>query len=206
MIFALLICALILFLNSCGKLWNVETDCRDFDFQGEEYWFPESVGDNVVFIDSENNKMAFKVTKKESSHVTQYYTDTGCGCRDYSNMILISGSDTIYLKRLSAYIYDNAAETIEDIVFMFNNEHSIFFETELVGFENMTIDTVQIDSCRVYEEDYDEGRRINKVIFAKGIGIVRYIMQDGTVWTNSDLIIKEENNLDSFDYEEYVCE
>ena len=198
--------SLTLILAGCGKLINVEEDCRDFSFQGEEYWFPENIDSNVIFKDSDNNEKVFKVIKKKSTHVSKYFTDTGCGCNDYSNMILTSDTDTIYLKRLSKYIYDNEAETIEDIVFMFNRDHSIFFETALIGFENITINNIQVNNCRVYERDYSQGRRINKVIFAKGIGIVRYIMQDGKFWTNSSLVITEENKLDSFNYTENICE
>jgi len=202
----LVVCFLMIINISCGKLFYVETECREFSYHGEEYWFPQSVGENVIFVDASENEKIFTVVKKVSSHVTMYYTDSGCGCEDYSNMILTSGNDTIYLKRLSRYIYDQDAENAEDIVFLFNNEHSIFFETELLGIQDLTIDTIQINNCRVYEEDYDEGRRINKVYFAKGIGIVRYIMQDGTIWTNKDLTDHGENQLSSFDYSENVCE
>ena len=202
----IIVCIIFLFIESCGRWFWIEQDCREFYFHGEEFWFPETKDAKVVFMNTSGQEKTFTVIKKKSSHVSKYITDTGCGCKDYSNMILIDNNDTIYLMRLSTYVYDNDAETFEDIVFMFNRDHSIFFETEFSGFESFKIDSITYDSVRVYKQDYDEGRRINEIYFVKGIGILRFIMQSGEVWTNRNISIRDINNLDSFDYEEKVCE
>lgn len=203
----IIILATLIVNTSCGVLLWVDNPCREFALDGEEYWFPQSLGDTVTFVNNESEKMEFVITGKVSSHVTKYITDTGCSCRDYSNMEMVCGLDTIYLQRLSKYIYDDAAVTALHVVFMFDNlEHSIFFNEDMKEDEDLQIDSVQIRDCRVYEQNYKEGRRINKVFLAKGMGIMRYIMQDGTIWTNEDLTKHEENQLNSFDYEEFECD
>lgn len=199
---------IVLALNtSCGMLLWVDNPCREFILDGEEYWFPQSLDQTVTFINNNNDTMDFKITSKVSSHVTKYITDTGCSCRDYSNMMLVSGLDTIYLQRLSRYIYSDSAATDLHVVFMFaNREHSIFFDEDMKTDENLEVDTIKVNNCRVYEQNYTEGRRINKVYMSKGRGIIRYIMQDGVVWTNKDLTKYDENQLNSFDYEEFECD
>ena len=195
-----------LFLTSCGKLFWIEIECRDFELTVEKYWFPESVNQSVIFVNSSGEEKEFIVTEKISSHVTNYFSDTGCGCRDYSNMTLVSESDSIYLQRVSTYVYDNEAETIEDLVFKFNLEHSIFFETNFIEYRSIEIEDIVFDSVKVYSQTYNEGERINQLFLKKGIGILQYVTHYDEVWINKDLSIKEENNISSIDYNDYVCE
>ncbi len=201
-----IILTITILFNSCDNKDNNLIYCKDFKFQGEEYWFAEKVDELVLFEDPYAYEKAFKVTLKECKHITKYTSSNNCNCQDFSNMILANDSDTIHLKRKSQYINNEELETLSEIVFTFNNQQTIFSENDFVGFENISINLVQLDSCKVYQLNYNEEQSVRKVYLAKGIGIVRYIMQDGSMWTNNDLEFEGNNNLNSFDYNESICE
>lgn len=193
-------------LSSCGIIIFTENDCRDVEYQGEQFWYPESVGQSIVYIDSAGNERAFEIIKKNIEHVTRYYSDTGCSCETKSEMVLKSGNDTILFYRRSTYIRDDPMKTINDNVFMFDGDHSIFYEKNAERYEDLSIGEQEIKNCVVFEQSYDSGDRVNKFYYAEGYGIVRYIMQDGQTWTKEDLIDYRKNELNSFNVNEYVCE
>ena len=96
----------LLVFSSCGVIVFRDVICRDFKLTNQNYWFPVKTGDSVVFVNSLNKSMEFRVIEKKIEHTTRYFSDTGCSCNDWSGMMLVNATDTIWVNITNDYIFD----------------------------------------------------------------------------------------------------
>jgi hypothetical protein len=193
---------------SCKKLFNREVKCRDFQIKGEHYWFPLNVGDSVVFVNvSANIRKKFLVQDKRIAHTTKYKSDTGCGCFDYSGMLLTSGSDSLWFKNELKYIENKEGNYYEDIFFVINGSKSGFYETQRTILANYTVNGVNFSDVEFFScANCQIALDVKKIYRVKNLGIISYELVNGEVWTNENLTKTGQTSKDSFTYLEETCE
>ena len=194
------------FLSTCEKIIFKEIDCRAFGLTEEYYWNPVNNGDSVVFINSSNERNRFIVVDKRILHRTKYTSDTGCGCLDESNMLMTNNSDSIWFRNELRYVEDQIGNRYEDVVFVLDNKQSIFYETHMTTGETYSIDSLTFTNVKRFEYNYTDNLRVKTVYFVKNIGIIRFEMVNGEIWTNENLTDYETTTIESFTYSENTCE
>ena len=193
-------------LPTCKKVIFREIDCRTFELTEEYYWNPVNDGDSIVFVNSSNERNKFIVVDKRISHRTRYTSDTGCGCYDASSMLMTNDSDSIWFKNVLRYVEDQAGNRYEDVVFVLNNKQSIFYETHMTISETYSIDSLTFTNVKKFEYNYTGNSKVKTVYLVKDLGIIRYELVDGEIWTNENLIDYETTTIDTFTYSENICE
>ena len=194
-------------LNSCGALFFIETDCREFEFNVENYWFTDSIGTEITYTDSLDNEKSFIVKDRQVFHTSKYYTDTGCGCSDVSLLQLRNENDTISLWKDSFYQYDNDADLSQYIHISFGDTLVSFSHSDIIDEKSIVIDSTQIENCIIFQKKLDDVSNNLEIVLSENQGIIKMIDYRGNIWT-----IKNLNNspnsltLDDFEYFEEVCE
>ena len=206
-VFVGLIITSILFV-SCNSFIFRDITCREFQIKGENYWFPLHVEDSVVFINSATNvRKKYMVVDKHIFHRTRYVSDTGCGCLDYSGMLLTSGMDSLWFYNELRYIEDNEGSYYEDIVFVINGKQSGFCETSKTKLDTYTLNSIKFSDVEFFEcEDCEVDLSVKKLYRVRNIGIVLFELVNGEVWINENLTKTGLTTIDSFDYSENTCE
>lgn len=202
----IIFCISSILLITCGKVVWREIECREFSLKGEHYWFPLNIGDSVSFTNSSNLQKTFIVKDKYISHRTKYISDTGCGCYDLTEMLLISGNDSIWFNNHLVYIEDREGTYREDMFFVIDGVQSGFYETHRTIIDSYEIDSISFNNVERFDYDYSESENIVSVYRVKNLGIIRFIKKNGEVWTNDNLTEFKENTIDSFNYSENTCE
>lgn len=199
------ITVLSILLTSCSKYKDIT--CKAFSLTQESYWFPNLVGDSIIFINNLNVKKKYIITSKEISHTTSYTDNSGCSCLDISGMILVCNTDSIWFNCGNDY-YDKDAtkKTIELVAFVFSNILSEFNDINKTTDESLTIDTITFNNVKKFELNLTNNLNVKTVYMIKDLGIIRFIMADGEVWTNTNLTNYNPTNQSSFKYVESNCE
>jgi len=194
------------FLSTCKKIIFREIECREFTLTEEYYWNPVNNGDSVVFINSLNERNEFVVVDKSISHRTKYTSDTGCGCLDESSVLMTNNSDSIWFRNELRYVEDQTGNRYEDVVFVLDDKQSIFYETHMTTIETYSIDSLTFTNVKRFEYEYTDNLKVKTVYIVKNLGIIRFEMVSGEIWTNENLIDYETTTFESFTYSENTCE
>jgi hypothetical protein len=196
----------IITLNSCGILMNREITCREYSFKNEYFWFPHKKGDTLSFVNQFGEKKHFQVVDKRIYHQDKYISDTGCGCNDFTQMLITNYIDSIWFTHRVKYIYDHEPNHYEDIGLNFENSKNFFNETCLDTTINLKINEKIIPEVEVYSNEYKNRPENIKLLYrAKNIGIIQYITNDGEVWTLSNLNSHKSIDINNFRYETTYC-
>ncbi len=194
-------------LSSCGTLVFRDVTCRDFKLTNQNYWFPVNVGDSVVFINSHNKRMVLNVVEKKIEHTTRYYSDTGCSCNDWSGMMLINSTDTIWVNATNDYVFDNKDERSEEMMLNINHVKSGFYGTQSTLLPTYSIGDNQFKDIKQFTGTNTDSTHVKTVYMAKNAGIIRFEMVNGETWTNKSLAQDSIPNLiKTFEYVEGPCE
>jgi len=193
-------------LTNCNKILFREISCKSFKLNEEYYWFPQKIGDSVVFSNSINVKKKFIVKEKSINHRTSYITDNGCGCLDISIMLLTSKTDSIWFKNQVKYLEKQEGNEYEDLVFTLEGTQSVFFETHKTILANYTIDNISFSNVEKFEYNYQNSSKVKTVYCIKNLGIIRFEMVNGEVWTNQNLTNYITTSYDSFTHSENKCD
>lgn len=206
-IFRLAFFLMILFIfTSCGVLVFRDVICRDFTLTNQNYWFPVKQGDTVVFVNSHNISKVLKVVEKKIEHTTRYYSDTGCSCNDWSGMLLVNPSDTIWVNASNDYVFDNKDERSENMLLSINHIRSGFHGTQLTLLPTYSIGSNQFTNVKLFSGTYTDSTHVKTVYVAKNAGIIRFEMVNGEIWTNKSLAQDSIPNLiNTFEYLEGAC-
>ena len=197
---------IITFFNSCGILMNQEITCRKFSFSNEHYWFPQKIGDTLSYTNQYGDKKLFQVVDKRIYHRDKYISDTGCGCLDYSQMLITNYVDSIWFAKKTKYIYDNDANHYEEIGMYFENSKNFFNQTSLDTTMTLVINGTTFHDVQVYSNDIDNKPRNIKVMYrAKNIGIIQYVTHDGEIWTLSNFRHPKLIDINNFRYKTTYC-
>lgn len=193
---------------SCKKIVFREVECRDFQIRGEHYWFPLHDEDSVVFINSSTNaRKKYTVVDKRISHRTKYTSDTGCGCLDYSGMLLTSGTDSLWFSNELRYVEDKEGNYYEDIVFVINGKKSGFYETSRTHLDTYTLNSISFSDVEFFEcKECEVDLSVKKLYRVKNIGIISFELFNGEVWINENLTKTGITTMDSFEYTENTCD
>ena len=206
-IIAVVILALtVALLASCKKLIFKEVDCRSFALTEEHYWNPVNSGDSVVFVNSSNERNKFIVVDKRISHRTEYTSDSGCGCLDESSMLMTNESDSIWFRNQLRYVEDQTGNRYEDVVFVLNEIQSVFYETHMTESESHSFDSMTFSNVKKFEYDYTDNAKVKTVYLAKHLGIIRFEMVNGEIWTNENLTEPGTTTISTFTYTEDTCD
>lgn len=199
---------LVAMFYSCGKIIFREVKCRDFQIKGENYWFPLVLGDSVVFANKAMSlRKKYIIVDKKIFHRTQYTSDTGCGCLDQSQMLLTSGSDSLWFVNEERYVEQNEGKYYEDIVFVVNKIKSRFNETSKTKLSNFTLNSVSFSDVEFFEcKDCKAELSLKKLYRVNNIGIIYYELVNGEVWINENLLKTGNIAKDSFVYSENTCQ
>jgi len=200
--------ATVLFIfSSCGVIVFRDVTCRDFKVTDQKYWFPAKTGDSVVYANSLHQSMGFKVIEKKIEHTTRYYSDTGCSCNDWSGMMLVNSTDTIWVNSTNDYIFDDKDARSEEIMLNINHVRSGFDGTQSTLLPTYTIGGNQFADVKQFSGTYTDSTHVKKVYMAKNAGIIRFEMVNGKSWTNKSLAQDSiPDILKTFEYTEGACE
>lgn len=202
-----LACLVILLMAvGCGEVVFRKVDCQAFSLTEEHYWFPETAGDSVVFVNSTNERKKFIVADKSIYHRPEYTSDTGCGCLEVSGMLLTSGTDSVWFKKEIRYVTDQQKDSTEDVVFVFDDVQSVFYETHRVLLDTYSIGSHSFSDVKKFEYTYTDEAKVKQVYLVKNLGIIRFEMVGGEVWTNANLTTYKTASQDTFTYSEVACE
>jgi hypothetical protein len=193
-------------LSFCKKVIFRDIDCRTFTLTEEYYWNPIDNGDSVVFINSLNERNKFIVIDKRISHRTKYTSDTGCGCLDESSLLMTNNSDSIWFKNELRYVEDQTGNRYEDIVFILNAKQSVFYETHLTKGVTYSIDSLTFTNVKKFEYNYTDNSNVKSVYMVKNLGIIRFELVNGEMWTNENLTEYKTTTIETFTYSENTCD
>jgi hypothetical protein len=195
-----------IYLTACGVLMFREVECREFTITEEEYWHSGKIGDSITFYDQSNNKLTYRIERKEISHRPKYLSDTGCGCFDVSDLIITNDHDSIWFQNIVQYVENDDAEIFQNLYFAFNNKQSYFNETVITLLSSVEIKGSVFTNVKMFEFEYKDEFQIKSAYLVKGLGLVQFTMANGNIWTNENLTTYNENEFDSFSYRETQCE
>ncbi|MCB9426311.1 MAG: hypothetical protein H6584_04705 [Flavobacteriales bacterium] len=201
----------ILFLSSlafisCDLLPYKDVNCRPFVLKGEMQWFPEQTGETVRFTNTSNQTKDFTVVDKFIAHRTSYVSDTGCGCRDLSGMLLTtSDKGSIWFNDRNNYIYDKPDKIQENVFIVINDVQSGFYEIHKTKLDQHTINDVIINDVERFDFAYTDDTKVKRLYRAKSIGVIQFELVNGEVWTNEKLVPTKTQELSSFKYSEDTC-
>jgi hypothetical protein len=195
---------MVMFSGCKGFIFR-DVKCRDFALKGEHYWFPLYVGDSVTFLSTSDTKKTFMVVDKYISHRTRYVSDTGCGCSDLTGMLLVSNEDSIWFNNRLKYIEQQEGNYYEDVFLKIDNVTSGFYETHKTVLNSYSIDTLSFSDVERFDYDVTGEMKVKTVFRAKDLGIIKFVMGNDIEWTNENLTVMKETNLDSFNYSENTC-
>jgi len=197
----------LLVFSSCGVIVFRDVICRDFKLTNQNYWFPVKTGDSVVFVNSLNKSMEFRVIEKKIEHTTRYFSDTGCSCNDWSGMMLVNATDTIWVNITNDYIFDEKDARSEDILLIINHVRSGFHGSESILLPTCSIGGKQFADVRQFSGSYTDSTQVKTVYMAKNAGIIRFEMVNGKTWTNKSLTQDSIPDLKAtFEYVEGECQ
>jgi len=196
---------LMFLLSSCGILPFQEVVCHDLGTTEESYWFPAKMGDSVTFVNTKNEQIKLYVTDKSMYHTTKYYTDTGCSCYDWSGMLLANKTDTIWFTNEVNYIDDFKESTDLTVLVELKGIEATFNEENVTLLPSLAFDNQTITDVKKYEYAYTNAAKTKTVYFAKNIGIIRFEMVNGEIWTNTQLTPEVTSILETFEYKEEEC-
>lgn len=194
-----------LLFSSCGILIFEEVICRDLGTAEESYWFPARTGDSVSFVNTKNEVIKLYVTDKSMYHTTKYYSDTGCGCYDWSGMLLANKTDSIWFTNEVRYIYDNEDNAELTVLVELKGVAATFDEGDVTLLPSLAFDDKSFTDVKKYEYAYTNTGKAKTVYFAKNIGIIRFEMVNGEIWTNTRLTPEITSILETFEYKEEEC-
>ncbi len=190
----------------CKKVVHREIGCRGFALTDQYYWCPESFGDTITFVNQNNDSAKYVVADKTITHRIKYISDTGCGCSDLTGMLLVNEGDSIWFRHNLLYIENQSGNQYEDVVFVFNNVQSALYETNRSALTSYETNGITFENLRKYEKTYTEPTKVNKVFTVKNLGIIRFEMVNGDVWTNANLTNYVVTSQSSFSYSENICQ
>ena len=190
----------------CNKVVNREIGCRGFALTDQYYWCPESFGDTITFVNQHNDSAKYVVVDKTITHRIKYISDTGCGCSDLTGMLLIHEDDSIWFRHSLLYIENQTGNQYEDIVFVLDHVQSAFIETNRSALASYETNELTFSNVRQYEKTYAEPTKVNKVFTVKNLGIIRFELVNGDVWTNANLTNYVVTTQGSFSYSENICQ
>lgn len=192
--------------SSCSKSVYKDITCRAFSLTQEQYWFPNSVGDSITFVNSSNAKKKFNIANKEISHTSSYANSSGCSCIDISGMILTSNTDSIWFNNGNEYLENDAAKNSELVAFVLSNVFTEFSQIQKTTVATLTINNVTFTNVKKFEGTYTNNLNVKTVYMVKDLGIIRFEMVSGEIWTNTNLTNINPTNQSSFSYSEKTCE
>jgi len=167
-------------LISCAGL---KVSCPAFE---EEIlsWMPYQANDVIeLYSQSNDSTIIFSIKSVEITHTTHYTTGMDCGgCDDY---ILIRDYDDSNFQvaiRLEKNKVNYQRYCIGDSNFYSYSESTNFL------FENKKYDIV-----RIFDNNSNE--TFNKLIVAKGIGIIGLVDIDGNIWSLKTTVNNGQNEL-----------
>jgi len=193
------------FFFSCSILPFREVKCRDFEYQDELKWYAGSIGEIITFSNERNETKAFVIQDKYLLHRTKYTSDTGCDCHDRWGIMLVEGNDTISMYSDSKYIEKNSAKRYDYFYVKYNNALSSFITEDKSIVSNYKIGNETFAQVMIFEHSYAGNSQFEKVVVAPEIGVIELFETNGNVWINTNLEKKLSIGLNSFVYEEYIC-
>lgn len=201
------IAAVVVFaLSTCDRVEYKDVFCRDFELVNENYWFPNAVGDSVVFVNEREFTQTFKIADKSIVHTTKYTDNTGCTCSDVAGILLSNANDSIYFINNYAYTNNNPATKYEDVVFSLGDRKSYFFETQKTTLTTYTIGDKSFTDVVKFENELTQTGYIKSLFLVRNLGIVQFITTDGAVWTNANLTSFSQNSIDKFKFRNTTCQ
>jgi hypothetical protein len=194
------------FFSNCNKLIFREIECNPFEMNVEYFWNSSNEGEKIVFTNSLNQRKELVVADKTITHRTKYVSDTGCGCYDFSGMLMTNGSDSIWFKNELQYIENQIGENYTDIVFSIEGQQSLFYEVHSKNLPTYIIDSITFKNVLKLEYDYNKRLNVKAFYLVKNLGIIRFEMVNGEVWTNENLTEFRKNTIEDFNYTENICD
>lgn len=199
-------CIILILVWGCDKVIFRKINCREFLVTGENYWFPIGISDTVGFTSSTFRKKIFTVVDKYIAHRTKYTSDKGCGCKDNTGILLSSGLDSIWFNNQLQYVESQTGSYSEDVYVVVDKKKSGFYETHKTKLSTYTIDSLTFFEVERFDLNRSENLEVKTLYRARNIGIIRFELVNGEIWTNSNLKKFGQNTRDSFTYTENTCD
>lgn len=205
------ICLLAL-IASLAMFWSCldnevrDVYCYEFNLVDENFWFPLKVGDSVTFADTLGATKTFVIADKRIVHLPTYRSDSGCNCIDVSGMLLVSELDSIWFTSQFSYVVGYVSSGYESVVFVLNGDKTAFFDSDRSLVVSYDIDTLNFENVKRFANFYADPPSVKSVHMARDLGIIRFELANGEVWTNTNLTEKSVQKVESFTFTEAVCE
>ncbi len=203
-IIGFMICGTFLY-SSCKKDKAQKITCDNFQLSQEYYWFPQKVGDTVIFRNDDNEVMKFIIKDKLVSHRKSYMSDKNCSCLDISGMNLSNGVDSIWFVNNYAYIPGSSSVLYQDVVFKINGVKTSFYDTETEVVNSLKIDSVTFTKVYKYEYNNTDPNNVKRVYFVKNLGVAKFELVNGEVWTIQNLK-QQQTSIETFTIKDNPCD
>ena len=200
------ICFLAILFISCDFFPFHNVTCREFAYHDALKWYPGYIGDTITFVKQDHTKVDFIIKKKYIYHITDYTSDSGCGCYDCYGMTIMHAKDTIDMFGEASYVNDNDAIRGSYIYAKVDGNMSGFITEDASKISSYTIDSITFTNVLRYKYSHSESSKFKEIYFAENIGIIKMVRNNGEIWINNNLTQKLNTDFDTFSYNEEKCE
>lgn len=171
----------------------------------EFYWFPESLGDSILFLDQDSNKIQYQIVEKIAWHTDKYISDTGCRCTDISRVFAVNKQDTMWFSKRHDYTENWERDKEDRLGFIYNGGNSYFNSSKVTAIDTIQINGIIIEDVLKYSEVRVDTLPFKSVYLARNLGVVKIDLKDGGFWVNQKLEISDTTKIADFSYMESSC-
>lgn len=179
-----LVLVVLLFLttSSCGVLMHRKVVCRPVPDQVYSFARSVHVPSVIEYKSSEGRTKRFILSRNDVNHTQHYFSDTGCGCVDYSAQAAYSmEGDTLIVYAKNVYIEKNP-NTVN-----YGARCSLGGLSNFMGTSNLvSTDTLSQGHRRITFRARTDEFPVQEIIIEEHRGITQFTMQTGEVWTIVD--------------------
>lgn len=154
----------------------------------------------MIYESSEGRSKQFLLARNNAAHTDHYFSDTGCGCLDFTAQMAYSmEGDTIviyaknsYIENQESTVYYAAKCTIEGKGNFMGTGDQVARDTLAFGQERITF--------RARTDDF----HVQEMVIEKYRGLIQFTLLSGEVWslTHSEV---EASFKPVFEFENYIC-
>jgi len=174
--------SLILVLLSVSCTSCKKTHCPGFP--ANLNYFPYYNGQELKFVNSQQNFQSFTITNKENSKSESFAWNCDCACGIESIFSTNENQDSLGIK--AAYLRLYEGEYVSSLKIGFYFQYSYLHEEHLVK-------SIDLENPVSYNEVYkylqdtivienDNNQLVKKIVVVKGKGLVSYTTADGEEW------------------------
>lgn len=182
---AVLFLILVVFL-SCER----QVNCPAFNSEPLE-WMPYQEKDIILLVNTSNDSLLLAVNEFTVEHTTHYMTNLDCGTCD--DRIMINGSE-----RNNSDLHVTIGLNKNKIIFQeFIIKGSSFtsYDAEHVELANYTFERINYDALIIIDNNNTD-ERFQKLVLAKGYGIIALVDKEGKIWKLKDTSLKSSRSVE----------